>query len=48
VKRAFKTIYRSALKLDEARAAIETEMNAIPELAPLVKFLAEPGRGIVR
>jgi UDP-N-acetylglucosamine acyltransferase len=48
VKRAFKIIYRSALKLDEARAAIETEMKATPELAPLAQFLAEPGRGIVR
>lgn len=48
VKRAFKTIYRSALKLDEARAAIEAEAKEIPELAPLAEFLSLSGRGIIR
>ena len=48
VKRAYKTLYKSAMKLDEARAAIETELAAVPELALLTDFLAAPGRGIIR
>lgn len=48
IKRAYKTLYKSGLKLDEARAAIEAELSAHPELAALIQFLAEPGRGIVR
>ena len=46
IKRAYKAIYKSGLKLDEARAAIEAE--SAPELSPLKDFLAEPGRGIIR
>jgi UDP-N-acetylglucosamine acyltransferase len=48
VKRAYKTLYKSGMKLDEARAAIETELAAVPELALLTDFLAAPGRGIIR
>ena len=48
VKRAFKTLYKSGLRLEEARAAIETELAATPELALLADFLAVPGRGIIR
>jgi UDP-N-acetylglucosamine acyltransferase len=48
VKRAFKTLYKSGLRLEEARAAIEAERAAVPELAPLTDFLAAPGRGIIR
>ena len=48
VKRAFKTLYKGGLALEDARAAIAGEAAAVPELEPLVRFLAEPGRGIVR
>lgn len=49
IKRAYKTLYRSGLKLDEAVAAISAEAGAgIPELVPLADFLATPGRGIIR
>ncbi|MFN4148522.1 MAG: acyl-ACP--UDP-N-acetylglucosamine O-acyltransferase [Rhodocyclaceae bacterium] len=49
IKRAYKTLYRSGLKLDEAVAAIAAEAQAaIPELVPLADFLAAPGRGIIR
>lgn len=48
VKRAFKTLYKSSLRLEEACAAIGTERAAVPELAPLTDFLAAPGRGIIR
>jgi len=48
IKRAYKTLYKSGLKLDEAKAAIGTEAAALPELQLLGEFLADPGRGIIR
>lgn len=48
IRRAYKTLYKSGLKLDEARAAIAAETASVPELALLDDFLAQPGRGIVR
>ena len=48
VKRAFKSLYKSGMKLDEARAAIAAEATAAPELALLAEFLAVPGRGVIR
>ena len=48
IKRAYKALYKSGLKLDEARAAIEAELTAHPELAVFARFLAEAGRGIIR
>lgn len=49
IKRAYKTLYRSGLKLDEAVAAIAAEAQG--DLAPLTvlsDFLTAPGRGILR
>jgi UDP-N-acetylglucosamine acyltransferase len=48
VKRAFKTLYKSGMKLDEARAAIEADSVIAPELVLLAGFLSSPGRGIIR
>jgi UDP-N-acetylglucosamine acyltransferase len=48
VKRAFKTLYKSGMKLDEARAAIAADIAAAPQLALLSAFLDVPGRGIIR
>ncbi|MEP7062843.1 MAG: acyl-ACP--UDP-N-acetylglucosamine O-acyltransferase [Betaproteobacteria bacterium] len=48
VRRAYKTLYRQGLPLDDARAAITEAAAAAPVLAPLAAFLATPGRGIVR
>ena len=48
VRRAYKTLYRKALSLEEARAAIAAEAKTAPALNPLVAFLETPGRGIVR
>lgn len=48
IRRAYKTLYKSGLRLEEARDAIHAEIAAVPELAPLHDFLAQPGRGIVR
>lgn len=49
IKRAYKTLYRSNLKLEEAAAAIAAEAQG--DLAPLTvlsDFLSAPGRGIIR
>jgi UDP-N-acetylglucosamine acyltransferase len=48
VKRAYRTLYRSGLKLEEARAAIAAEAAAIPEVRFLADFLAASTRGIAR
>ncbi|WP_126444523.1 acyl-ACP--UDP-N-acetylglucosamine O-acyltransferase [Sulfuricystis multivorans] len=49
IRRAYKTLYRSGLKLDEAVVAIAAEAQAgVAALAPLAEFLATPGRGIIR
>ena len=48
IKRAYKTLYRSGLKLAEARDAIGDAAAAASELDLLCQFLAEPGRGIIR
>jgi UDP-N-acetylglucosamine acyltransferase len=48
VKRAYKSLYKSGMKLDEARATIEAESVTVPELAMLASFLSAPGRGIIR
>lgn len=48
IKRAYKTLYRSGLSLEEARGQIGRAVAETPELAPLLAFLAESGRGIIR
>ena len=48
IKRAYKTLYRSGFKLEEAQAAISAASDATPELKVLAEFLATPGRGIIR
>ena len=48
VRRAYKTLYRMGLSLDDAREALARAAATAPLLAPLVAFLSESGRGIVR
>jgi UDP-N-acetylglucosamine acyltransferase len=48
IRRAYKTIYKSGLKLDEACAALANEAVETAELGTLIDFLAQSGRGIVR
>lgn len=48
IKRAYRTLYRSGLGLDEAREQIAQARAQAPELGLLVEFLSVPGRGIVR
>ena len=48
IKRAYRTLYRSGLTLEEAREKIGSEVAAHPELGLLVDFLARSNRGILR
>src|SRR3989338_4077654 len=48
IKRAYKTLYKSGLSLDEAKAAIQSQLAEHAELLPLADFLAVSQRGIVR
>lgn len=48
IKRAYKTLYKSGLSLEEAKARIAAEVADCPELQPLADFLGHCSRGIVR
>ena len=48
IRRAYKTLYRENLALDDARAKIAADAEAGPALAPLARFLAASPRGIAR
>lgn len=48
IKRAYRTLYREGLSLEEAKAALAAQAAESPEVAPLVEFLAASSRGIVR
>lgn len=52
IRRAYKTLYKSGLTLEQAREALESEVHAHAEDGPaiesLVAFLAKVSRGIVR
>ena len=48
IRRAYRTLYKSGLLLEEAKAQLAAEAAAQPALLPLVEFLAAPGRGIIR
>ena len=48
VRRAYKTLYREGLSLEDARAKLERDSASEPVIAPLAAFLAVAGRGIVR
>lgn len=48
LKRAYRTLYRSGLKLDAALAQLEGESLTEDELKPLVEFIKRSSRSIVR
>jgi UDP-N-acetylglucosamine acyltransferase len=48
IKRAYKTLYRQGLTLEESCRAITERAADIAELRLLADFLAVPGRGIIR
>jgi UDP-N-acetylglucosamine acyltransferase len=48
IKRAYKTLYRNSLTLEEAKLELEQQVANCPELGILLDFLNSSTRGIVR
>jgi UDP-N-acetylglucosamine acyltransferase len=48
LKRAYRTLYRSGLMLEEAHAKLQEEAKTHPEIQPILDFLAVSKRGIIR
>jgi len=48
IKRAYKTLYRQSLSLDEAKEVLVQQALSAPELNVLVSFLNQSTRGIIR
>ncbi|MFP5348225.1 MAG: acyl-ACP--UDP-N-acetylglucosamine O-acyltransferase [Gammaproteobacteria bacterium] len=48
IRRAYKTLYKSGLLLEQALAEIDTMARAHPELTQLTTFIRESERGIIR
>jgi UDP-N-acetylglucosamine acyltransferase len=48
LKRAYKTIYRSGMTLDEAKRALAEQAAEAPEVGQLLEFLSRSERGIIR
>ena len=48
LRRAYKTLYKSALTLEEAKQALALQVTECPEISLLLDFLALSQRGIIR
>ena len=48
LKRAYRTLYRSGLGLEEARQALEAQVAQCPQVREILEFLARSKRGIIR
>ena len=48
IKRAYRSLYRAGLSLEEARAAVAEIAAATPEVVPFSEFIAASQRGLVR
>lgn len=48
IKRAYKTLYRQSLSLDEAKAELAKQVTICADIKPLLDFLHTSTRGIVR
>lgn len=48
LKRAYKTLYRSGLTLDQARRKLSLQVKECPEIQLMLDFLAGATRGIIR
>jgi len=48
LKRAYRTLYRAGLGLEEARRELEAQAASCPEVLAIVAFLAASSRGILR
>ena len=48
LKRAYKTLYREGLTLNEARDKLAEQAQSVAEIQPLLDFIATSERGIIR
>lgn len=48
IKRAYKTLYRNGLSLEEAKAELALQAEACPDIRLMLDFLQTASRGIVR
>ena len=48
LKRAYRTLYRSGLSLEEARRELQAQSAACPEAGLILQFLDATKRGIIR
>jgi len=48
LKRAYKTLYKSSLTLEEAKKQLAQQVAQCPEIAAVMEFLAGSTRGIIR
>jgi UDP-N-acetylglucosamine acyltransferase len=48
LKRAYKTLYKSGLTLEQAKQSLAEQSAGCPEIRPLLDFLAVSSRGIIR
>jgi UDP-N-acetylglucosamine acyltransferase len=48
LKRAYRTLYKSGLLLEEAKAKLAEQARAQPDVQPMVDFLETSKRGIIR
>ena len=48
IKRAYRTLYRSGLQLEDAKRELEAQALTCPEIRPLLEFLSKSKRGIAR
>ena len=48
IKRAYKTLYKSGLTLDQAKRALAEQRDDCPELQQLLDFVERSSRGIIR
>ncbi|HEX9434805.1 MAG TPA: acyl-ACP--UDP-N-acetylglucosamine O-acyltransferase [Burkholderiales bacterium] len=48
LKRAYRTLYRSGLGLEEARLQLSEQVSSCPQVGDILEFLARSKRGIIR
>ena len=48
LKRAYKTLYKSSLTLEEAKVKLSEQQKECPEIGILLEFLNSSTRGIIR
>src|SRR5688572_17739620 len=48
LKRAYRTLYRKGLALEDAKRELESQVSSCPEVGEILRFLTASKRGIIR